>query len=307
MTPALDWNDLRLAVALAELRTLTAAARRLGLHQATASRRLAALEASLGVPLFLRGAAGYTPTAAGKKLLASAAEFSARLDALAREGLDDHRAVRGVVRVAVTERLGADMVSRVLPALRREHPALCVELLASNLAADLARGEADLALRFIEPDASEYVRARLGTVRFGLYAAREYLARSPVSAQAAGDAVDALAGHEVVVPCGELARGPEARWLGEGLRGGVEAVRSNSMSLVLRAAEEGLGLGVFSDLIAHDRPRLVRVRSLPEVPARHVWLVYHRDAREVARVRAVAAALGLRLREKLRAAGGAKA
>lgn len=289
----LDWNDLRFFLAVAREGTLTAAARALRVSQPTVSRRLAALERDLETKLFLRGATGYAPTAQGRRLLEVAEPLAVQLDRVERGGVDEASRVSGTVRLAVTEMSAVHLVEEALGPLLAAHPGLVVDLVAGNLTVDLARGEADLAVRLVRPDAADLVRRRLGAMRYGLFATASYLARAPPVT-----APD-LAGHAVIRPVRSMARGPEAQWLESHATRATAPVCVDSPHVALRAAAAGLGLAVLSDSLALHAPDLACARALPEIPAREVWLVYHRDLRQLARVRAVAEAVTTHLRERL--------
>lgn len=289
----LDWNDLRFLLAIHRARTLTAAARELRVSQPTVSRRLAALEEAFGARLFLRGSEGYALTAAGRRLLDTVEPLAEQLARVERSGVEEAGAVTGTVRVAVTEMTAVQLVEGALGPLLAAHPGLTIDLVADNQTADLARGEADLAVRLVRPDTADLVRRRLGVMRFGLFAARSYLARAPALT------APGLAGHRVVKPVRGLGRGPEAAWLEEHAPRAVAAVWADSAHVALRAAAAGLGLAVLSDALAGHAPALVCARALTEIPPREVWLAYHRDARALARVKRVAEAIDAHLRASL--------
>jgi DNA-binding transcriptional LysR family regulator len=294
----LDWNDLHLAVVLAETRTLSAAARKLGVNQSTASRRLAALEASVGAALFLRSAQGYIATAAGERLLTRVRELATQIEGLERSVAIAENEVRGVVRVALTEISASQLLEHTIGALAERYPELVVELVVSYGRADLSRGEADIAVRMVPPETADLSRKKLGSMQFGLYASREYLAT-----RGAPKHRDDLRRFDVIVGCRDVASGPEARWLGDDLRGGRAAVRVSSMRVIARACAEGHGLAVLSNMTASVEEKLALVHEIPEIPARDVWLVSHRDTSSVARVRAVSNAIYDDLRARLRRGG----
>ncbi|MDP3278685.1 MAG: LysR family transcriptional regulator [Deltaproteobacteria bacterium] len=291
----LDWNDLHLAVVLAESRTLSAAARKLGVNQSTASRRLVALEASVGAALFLRSAQGYVATAAGERLLSRVRELATQIEGLERSVSIAEHEVRGVVRVALTEISASQLLEHTIGALAERYPELVVELVVSYGRADLSRGEADIAVRMVAPETADLARKKAGTMQFGLYAARDYIAR-----RGAPKHRDDLRCFDVIVGCRDLASGPEARWLGDDLRGARPAVRVSSMRVIARACAEGHGLAVLSNMTASAEEKLALVHEIPEIPTRDVWLVSHRDTRAVARVRAVSDAIYDDLRARLR-------
>jgi DNA-binding transcriptional LysR family regulator len=288
----LDWNDLRFAHAVARTGSLTKAGRQLGVHQTTVGRRLAALEQALGCPLFTRSAGGLTPTSEGTRVLASIEPLASALLRFERRAPATTTEVRGLVRVAVTETGARQLVEGALPALMARHPELELELVPSNLVADLARGEADLAVRLVRPD-GDVVARRLGQVTYGLYASDAYLADHPAPF------ADALAGHDIVVPVRELAHGPEAAWLARHATAARPRLRANSLVTLAQAVAAGLGVCALPNNLAamHAGARLVR--RLPEIPGRPVWLVTHRELRKVARVRVVAAAIVEEMKRRL--------
>jgi DNA-binding transcriptional LysR family regulator len=290
----LDWNDLRLAVALADRRTLTAAARALAINQSTASRRLASLEESLGVTLFLRGPKGYVATAAGERLLARVRALAEQLENVERTIAMDDSEPRGLVRLAVTEITATQLLESSLSALAEAHPALTVELVVGYTLADISRGQADIAVRLVAPETADLRRSKLGTQRYGLYASKAYLAR-----RGAPRSREDLSGFDVLVGSGDLARSAETQWLGEQRRGARVALFSSSVRILARACGAGMGLAALSSNTASTEPTLLRVCELPEIPARDVWLVAHRDTRKVARVRVVWDAIARDLKARL--------
>ena len=277
----LDWNDLRIVLAVAEHASLSRAARALAIHQTTCGRRLDRLEAELGTQLFLRSRRGLRPTSTATQILSTVRDLSSRLALLERRiGAEPER----TVRVAVTEVGARQIIHRALPALMRKHPELMIDLLPSNSVADLSRGEADLAVRLVRPSDSELIKRRLGWVRYGLYASERYLARRPAEQPQ-------LAGDTVIAQARELASGPEAAWLREHARDAKVRLCASSMMLIAEAVEAGLGLAVLPTNLAPLHPGLRLVRALEEIPPREVWLAVHRSLRQVPRVRLVADAV----------------
>jgi len=290
----MDWNDLRVALAAVEAGSLSGAAAALGVHQTTCGRRLDALEATLGFPLFLRTATGLVPTGEGAPVLASLAELAgvlARFEQGVRVG---RPGVRGLVRIAATETTARQLVADAIPALLEAHPELAIELLTGNAQVDLARGEAELAVRLAEPDASLVAR-RLGAVHHALYASPAY-----VRAFGRPDA-EGLAGHRIVVPSRELARGPEATWLAQHAREARRVLLAPNLVTCAAAVAQGIGVCPLPTTVA-DLHGLAAIRPLPEIPPRPVYLAMHPDVRRLARVRVVAEAIAAHVKRHIGAA-----
>lgn len=291
----LDWNDLRVLLAVADEGTLTAAARRLGLSQPTVGRRLAALEAAAGVPLVARLRTGYALTAEGERLQVLAKELARRMNDLARGSLSDG-GLAGTVKIAVTETTAMQLVSYLLPELARSHPAIEIDLVTGNRQADVAGGEVDLAIRLVPPTGGLLVARKLGVQRYSVFGAPSYLDRTPFRGppESAADDVAAFADHSFLYPAGELLKAPPAPWFEALLPKPHCAFATNSVPVIVTAAEAGLGLAILPNPIGEDCVRkgsLVRVLALPRSYARDIFLVQHEDARQIPRVRAVAEAV----------------
>lgn len=286
----MDWNDLRFARAVAQAGSLSGAARVLAVHQTTVGRRLDALEAAVGFPLFLRTPSGLSPTADGKQILASVEELASALTRFER-GVAAAQGTRGLVRVAITEAGARQILEGTVAALLVRHPELSLEIVPSNIVLDLARGDADLAIRLVPPD-PDLVARTVGTVRYGLYAARAYLDRH-------GKPTESWAGHAIVRPSRELARGPEATWLATHAGAARTVLHVSSLVTAAVAVEQGLGLTVLPQNLAAMHPGARLVRALPEIPARKVYLVMHPEQRRVERVRVVAKAIAEEIGRRL--------
>jgi DNA-binding transcriptional LysR family regulator len=142
-----DWNDVRYFLAVAETGSTLAAARRLRVSQTTAARRVAALEAALGMTLFERRQSGYLLTPAGEALLPEARAVEAASGALSDAAAAQLREVRGTVRGDDRRDLRADGPDADPPRPTRGLSPIRIELETTYEIRDLAAGAADVALR----------------------------------------------------------------------------------------------------------------------------------------------------------------
>ena len=278
----MDWDDVRVFAAVARQRSLSVGARAAAVDRSTAGRRIAALERALGARLFLRTRDGLRLSAAGERLLAHADLMADAARALESSAREESRGLSGRVRIATTEMLAALLVRLGLLSLRERHPALELELLGGNRVVDLARGEAELALRVVSVKEPSLRVRRIASLGFGLVASEAYLKRRGRPRTEAD-----CAGHDVVLYGGELATLPEARWLGA--KKDVHVVlRTNSMTALLAAASEGAGLAVLSGRFSERQLGLVRLWDIEALPPRRLFLAMHPDAAARPAVRAVA-------------------
>lgn len=263
----MDWDDLRVFLALARAGSLSGAARALRVSHATVGRRVADLEAAVGAPLFDRRADGYALTAEGQAVLDLAAGMDERAQAILRRS-GRGGGLSGTVRLTATEAVGERFLIPRLAGFRRRHPGIDLEVMTDPRTLSLARREADLAIRLARPEAGELVTRRLATIAYGLYAAP--------------GAADAVVGYD-----DSLAHVPEMRWLSRHAAGNRIAFRSNSLMALLAAARAGYGRALLPRWLAQAEGGLVAIEPPAPPPEREVWLVVHRDLKDVPRVRAL--------------------
>lgn len=281
----LGWQHWQVFLALAQGGSTAAAARALGLTQPTLSRQLAGLEAALGLALFERHARGLRLTAAGRELLPAAERMRDAAQGLSLALAARDVSLAGTVRLTASEIVSAHFLPAALAPLRREHPQIQIELVASNEVQDLLARSADLAVRMARPTEPTLVARRLADWPLGLYAHRDYLAGR-------GEPTPATLAQHVWLG---YDRSPQ---LIEGFRAaGFEvgreffAWRCDNQLVTWEALRAGLGIGVGLQALAARDPALVRVLPEVAVPALPLWLTAHRELRDTPRLRLVFEAL----------------
>ncbi|HLL22798.1 MAG TPA: LysR family transcriptional regulator, partial [Kofleriaceae bacterium] len=173
----LAWDDVRVFLAVIRARTAGIAAKSLGVDVSTVSRRLSVLEERLGATLFERGRAGTIAMDAARALVPIAEQMEDAMQRFATAADTLDREIGGVVRIACPADVAEIVVAPLLPALLRAHPALRIDLDAGEAVVDLARREADLALRVVRPQHGDLVVTRLVGVRW-VVAGAPHLVRS---------------------------------------------------------------------------------------------------------------------------------
>jgi DNA-binding transcriptional LysR family regulator len=287
-----EWSDLRVLLEVARTGTLTAAARRLEVDNTTVGRRLAALERELGAKLFARTPDGLVLTAAGEAMRLASVEIEQAVLRAEQQALGADRKLSGQVRVATTDMLGDVVVVPALRALYERHPHIRVELLTGAAPLDIARREADVALRYVRPDRGDLVARRAGAVAWGAYAAKSYLGTRGRPARGSG-----LAGHDIVAHSGTMRAWRMDQLGGEALRDARVVLRANSTYMLLRAVRLGLGIGPVPCFLGRADRNLERVPADAPPELDDLWLVVHADVQRTTRVRAVIDAIEARLAE----------
>lgn len=280
------WDDFRLLLMVAEAGSFALAARSLGLATSTVSRRIAAWERRLGVPLMSRRRDGVRLLPAGASLLVSARRLQSEV-AQAELSVAKHGpAEGGTVRISAGDGM-AEALLPVLADIRQQHPQFDLELRIETAVADLGKWQVDIAIRAVRPTGEGVLARRLGGFQFGLYAARAYLERFGTPRSVAD-----LKQHRTLGLTRDFVHQPGVRLLAQA---GVDcpSFRFNSVALGVEAVHAGLGIGPVVHALAGGLQRV-----LPELQSdfHPLWLVRHRDTRGVRRVDAVAKALYDRLR-----------
>lgn len=280
------WDDARVLLALHRARTLAGAAAQLAVDASTVGRRIDAIEAALGARLFERTPDGAVPTAAAEELVPHAEAMERAAHELAGSASGFEREVEGVVRLSVPPGISDLLVAPALPELLARHPRLRVELDARVGYVDLARREADLALRAIRPERGDLVSVRLAHVASVPFVARA-LAERLGRVRDVGAIPWITYGHD-------LEHIPDARWVASVAPEERIVLRTSSYTSQVFAAEAGLGAILGAEPVFAARPALVRLATtkaaaarLPPYPEGSLHLVAHRASRSVPRVAAV--------------------
>ncbi|ALV61001.1 LysR family transcriptional regulator [Burkholderia cenocepacia] len=268
----LSWDDLRLVLAVAQAGSLAGAARRLGISRATVFRRLAAIEAELGVKLFERTRAGYAPTPAGEDAAAAAERIQDEVHGVERRVAGRDVRPSGTVRVTTTDTLLSGLLSPVFAAFRHACPEITLEVSVSNAVFDLSKREADVAIRPSSSPPEVLIGRRVGTIAQAVYAAPGWRERA-----------DDLAW---VGPDRRMGYRPLERWMhaqGADARCGY---RVDTLLGLFAAARAGIGAAVLPCYLADDERDLVRLGGRIDELATDLWLLTHPDLRDTARIRA---------------------
>lgn len=280
-----DWALYRTLLAVLDEGSLSAAARNLGLTQPTVARHVDALEAALGADLFVRSQRGLDPTDLAHSLRPQAQVMATTAAALLRTASGTLGTVVGTVRISASDVVGVEHLPPILAGLRRDHPALVIELSLSNRLNDLLAREADIAVRMTEPTQTALLARRLPSVELGFHAHRDYLERRGTPASMADLSAHDLIGYDTETPA--------LRAMTERLtpldRQGF-ALRAGSNLAQLAAIRAGFGIGLCQVRIAQRDPALVRVLPTVALPL-PLWIVMHEDLKTGARFRTVFDAL----------------
>lgn len=277
-TGSLDWSDLQLILAICRARSLSGAARELGQTHSTIFRRINTVEDRTGVRFFDRHPHGYEMTEAGEAAFRHGERVEAQIRSLELEVLGGDEKLEGRVRLTSPEAFAEDLAPAMIARFNKDHPEIKVDLTPGHSAVDMAKREAEVAIRATRMPPDTAFGKKICNFRFAIYAARGYLQQHPGLS---------LTDHRWVVIEGSAA------WLVGCIFETENAVleradfQSRSTRSVMSAAAEGMGLAMLPCYFADRYPQVERVTdTIPELDLT-LWVLTHNDLKSTARVRAL--------------------
>ena len=278
----MDWDLFRIFKAVADTGNFSAAARQLRISHPTIGRKIAALETSLGTPLFLRTTDGLALTAQGRSFRAHADVMSAAALGAQSEASATGRSARGIVKLSIGATLAAHwLMPRMAPFLR-EHDKIELDIITHPFPASVRRREADVVLRPVDSGEENLIGRKVARLGTGFYASRDYAQRRPLP-ERRGD----WKGHSVIGFADQTSNSHLARWSDFITRQSFTVMRCSSQGDMLAAARAGIGITALSCLVGDSYPELVRVAPNKLASVSDFWLLAHPDLVDLPAVRAV--------------------
>lgn len=273
------WELYRSFLAVMREGSLSGAARALGMTQPSLGRHMRELESTLGAALFARSPQGLVPTELARELVPHAQAMASASAALQRTASAGRGEVNGTVRLTASDVISAEVLPPILTEFRERHPGIVIELAPSNLAADLLRRDADIAIRMVQPTQDALVARHVGRVELGMFGHRRYL-----ESHGYPQTLAELTGHALI---GFDTETPYIRRLPEGMPYAREhfALRTDSDLAALAAIRAGFGIGIMQVNLATRDAQLVRLFPAEVSLALETWVVMHEDLRPSLRVR----------------------
>src|SRR5690606_36136750 len=273
----MEWNDVRIFLAVARGGSLGAAARRLGVSHPTVGRRIKVLEDEARQPLFRRTKDGLVLTDAGDTVLALAESMEDSAMSMERRLVGNDQRLEGLLRISSADWFAGYVLAPVLVELTRRHPAVVPEVIASYRLLDLSRREADVAFRIVPFSEPDIVQRRLMRMSYGLYA----------SAETALALQDDPASVGVILMNTAQSHFPDVAWVLDRFPRSRRVFTSTSRSVQAQMCRRGVGIAVLPRPLGDAVPGLQRIEMADEPPTREIWVGYHHDLRHMDRLRAM--------------------
>jgi DNA-binding transcriptional LysR family regulator len=289
----MDWDDLRVFLAVARAESLSGAGRALRIDAATVGRRIARLEDAIKASLFAKGPQGYALTESGQRLLGHAEHVETAMQGAAEALTGATGELSGQIRIGAPDGCANYLLPPVLAQMAQDHPGLEVQVVALPRVFNLSKREADMAIGVSRPTAGRLTVQKLTDYRLHLAAERGYLDRMGWP-----QTPEDLQGHRMVGYIPDMIFDKELDYLSE-TGAPLAQLASNSVSVQLNMLRAGAGIGVVHDFALPSAPELVKVMTDHVSLRRAFWLIRHESDGRVERLNRFAAALADGVRREL--------
>jgi len=277
-----NWDDLRYLLAVKRGRSLSAAAKLLGVNETTVSRRIGSLERYTGSPLIHRLPSGIIELTASGESVAELTENAEHHIESIEESLGlDSQGCTGIVRLTSVPIVVNQLFTPNVPYLLKEHPELKLELVSESRDLSLSRREADIAIRLARPivGGTQVKMRKIGELSCSVYALRK---QSPKQ----------ISKLPWITYDDSLAHIPPDQWIRKIASNGSESIsnlRVHDAETALQAVLTGMGKTVLPDAVAMRERKLQSVSNAqPTVPpARELWMLTHTSQSHLRRILAV--------------------
>lgn len=279
-----NWDEIRTALYVAKLGTVSGAADAMGIHHATVIRHIDTLEKRLGAKLFQRHSRGYTPTESGRDLLDVAQTTQEQFAQLASRIKGQGDTISGELVITSLEEL-APQLSPVLTEFQAEHPDLVIRYLTGGRIFKLEYGEAHIAIRAARfgtrPEQPDNVVQPFMQISMQLMASKSYIARYGLPKDDAD-----LANHRFVGLADGATRAPFNEWLSELAAPSHIHYRVEGSAAYRHAILAGAGIGFVNLADARSQPDLTEVSAQRPHWTTELFLVTHVDLHRTNKVQA---------------------
>lgn len=266
----MNWDDMRVFLALARTESLGRSGQSLKMDPATVGRRIARLEARLGQRLFHRSHQGYALTEEGLRLLPHIEAAQAHLRA-AEAPSTTAEGMSGQIRLGAPDGCANYLLPQVIAQICAEHPALEVQIVALPRVFNLSRREADMAIGVSAPKTG-----RLHVRKITDYHLHFATRRDALPDHAPLRQLDDLRARALVSYIPDMIFDSELDYLGR-LDLPAAQMTSNSVPVQLNLLRHGAGVGVVHDFALAHAPELQRVLVDQFHLTRAFYLIRHSD------------------------------
>jgi len=290
----LNWDDLRVFLAVARKESLSHAGRGLKMDPATVGRRIARLEEKLAARLFEKSPQGYALTEAGQGLVEHASAAERAVIEVLEDTREASRYLSGSIRIGAPDGVSNYLLPQVVAAICDDNPGLEVQIVALPRVFNLSKREADMAITVSPPETGRLTVQKLTEYHLHLAASRRYLGRNPPIRT-----LNDLRQHRLIGYIPDMIFDRELDYLGVLGDAARASLMSNSFSVQLNWARLDAGVCIVHDFAIPTYPELRKILTDQVSLARSFYLIRHADDRRVERLNRFADLLAGHLRREV--------
>ena len=265
----LDWDKLRVFGVVAELKSFTAAAKRLGESTPTVSRKIDELEKMLRCDLLTRTTKGVELTEAGRQVVKRTHVMDDHANEIVNtlSGIDVDGG--GSLRLSGPDGVTSHWILKFLPEFQAENDLIDLDIQILEQEVDLVASEADLSITFTEPRQRDVMSIRLGMLHYMFFASEAYLKGRTVP-----ESLYDLHGHDVLIHDAYFHQIESWSTRAVDLKKALRfKLHTNSGTVLKEICASGGGIAVMPSYVIDLDDRLVAL-DLPEVAPIQFWLTY---------------------------------
>jgi DNA-binding transcriptional LysR family regulator len=275
----MDWNSLKVFLAITQSGSLSGAAKKLAINHSTIFRRLNSFEEEIGGRLFERVNNRYELTSMGDELLVLAQNIADSFDDVERHIVGKDFQPKGSVKITAPINIACRYLPRYLTEFNHLHPDIKVEILSSNEAFNMTNRQADIAVRVTSSPPEHLVGRKVSSIKWGVYGSKIYEGKFGLP-----NSVADLHNHSLIGAAGGLRNLPAFVWLEKTLSQNIVAC-CDELLVMSFFVESGRGLALLPD--DQQRPEIEKLFTLKGVKTSDLWLLTHPDLRNVERIKLV--------------------
>lgn len=293
MSGDLNWNDMKILLAVYRLKSASLAAVELGVSHQTISRRISALEKSLGVRLIDRNGKFWQLTTRAKSIASQAEIMESAMFLAEQKARVQSNEMTGRIKITTHNVAFQWLLLPIISKIKKQFPFIQFDFLSENTLIDLSMGEADIALRFTQKPNQQLVGRCVSPIPFHLYGKKHFIHEFE-SAVRDKNYVD--------LPIIELALQGKSfkQWQENIISPGCHIHSANDLSVVISAISAGLGIGYLPRLIGRQIPHLLESNFAPVYTPFDLWLLTNEDAKHSLKIKRIYHILFHKLQEALK-------
>lgn len=273
-----QWDDLKVFLAVARAESLSRAGRLLKLDPATVGRRIARLESGYGAPLFAKSPTGYALTDAGQRLMTHATRAEQAVEDAADDMAGQAAGISGQIRIGAPDGSANFLLPQVCDRIGRANPGLEIQIVALPRLFNLTRREADMVVAVSPPTAGRLTVQKIADYRLHLAASEDYLRDAPPITS-----LEDLNDHRIIGYIQDMIFDKELDYLGETGLTRVD-LASNSVAVQMGWIRQGAGVGIMHDFALPFFPGTRKLLTDQLSLSRAFYLVRPADDRRLDRL-----------------------